>query len=200
MSRPPHRRTALGLILAALALPRAAAARALGYRLDPARSRVGFGFLLVGTAQTGEMPVAEATILIDTADLAGSRVDVSIDATRARTGLILAAGALRGRSMLDAASYPRLHFVSTAVRPSPSGRLSDGARIEGRLTIRDVTRDITLDANLTRAAGTAPDDLRELTIRLSGHVSRAAFGITGYPDVVADIVTLDIVATLLAED
>jgi polyisoprenoid-binding protein YceI len=118
---------------------------------------------------------------------------------RARTDLILAAGALRGRSMLDAGTYPRLRFASTAVRPSPSGRLSDGARIEGRLTIRDVTRDITLDATLTRAAGTAPDDLRELTIRLSGHVSRAAFGVTGYPDVVGDIVTLDIVATLLAD-
>jgi len=199
MHRLPDRRAALGLILAALALPRAAAARALGYRIDPARSRVGFGFLLVGTAQRGDMPVAEAQIEIDMIDLARSRVDVSIDTMRARTDLILAAGALRGRSMLDAGTYPRLRFASTAVRPSPSGRLSDGARIEGRLTIRDVTRDITLDANLTRAAGTAPDDLRELTIRLSGHVSRAAFGVTGYPDVVGDIVTLDIVATLLAD-
>lgn len=199
MPRLPDRRAALGLILAALALPRAAAARALGYRIDPARSRVGFGFLLVGTAQRGDMPVAEAQIEIDMIDLARSRVDVSIDTMRARTDLILAAGALRGRSMLDAGTYPRLRFASTAVRPSPSGRLSDGARIEGRLTIRDVTRDITLDATLTRAAGTAPDDLRELTIRLSGHVSRAAFGVTGYPDVVGDIVTLDIVATLLAD-
>ena len=199
MPRLPPRRAALGLMLAALALPRTATAGALGYSIDPERSRVGFGYLLVGSAQRGDMPVAEAMIEIDIADPARSRIDVSIDATRARTDLILAAGALRGRSMLDADTYPRLSFVSTAVRPSLSGRISDGARIEGRLTIRDVTRDIALDANLTRAAGTSPDDLRELTIRLSGHVSRAAFGITGYRDVVGDIVTLDIVATLLAE-
>ena len=199
MPRLPDRRAALGLILAALALPRTAAARALGYRIDPAQSRVGFGYLLVGSAQRGDMPVAEALIEINIADLARSRVDVSIDATRARTDLMLAAGALRGRSMLDADTHPRLRFVSTKVQPSPSGRLSDGARIEGRLTIRGVTQDISLDANLTRAAGTSPEDLRELTIRLAGHISRAAFGITGYPDIVGDIVTLDIVATLLAE-
>ena len=193
------RRRLLTFALAALALPSAVRAEALRYRIDPARSRVGFGYLLAGTAQAGDMPVATAAILIDTDDLARSRVDVTLDAARARTDLILAAGALKGRSMLDTDAHPRLRFVSTAVRLAPSGRISDGARIAGDLTIRGVTRPVTLEANLTRAAGTAPDDLRELTIRLTGSLSRAAFGVTGYPDLVGDIVTIDIVATLLAE-
>lgn len=199
MPRPTTRRRLLALTLAALALPHAARADMLRYRIDQARSRVGFAYLLAGKAQSGEMPVANAAILIDIADLARSRVDVTLDAAGARTDLILAAGALKGRSMLDTRTHPDVRFVSTEVRLAPSGRISDGAQIEGELTLRGVTQPVALAANLTRAAGTTPDNLSELTIRLTGHLSRAAFGVTGYPDLVGDIVTVDIIATLLAE-
>ena len=49
-----------------------------------------------------------------------------------------------------------------------------------------------------RPPGTAPDDLSVLTIELSGEMSRTAFGATGYPELVADRVGLDIRAVIRA--
>jgi polyisoprenoid-binding protein YceI len=78
------------------------------------------------------------------------------------------------------------------------GRISEGASIEGQLTLRGVTRPLDLDAVLSRPAGSAPDDLSVLTIRLTGRLSRSAFGATGYPQMVADEVELDIRAEIRA--
>ena len=68
------------------------------------------------------------------------------------------------------------------------------------LTVRDVTRSVRLDAQLFRPPGTAPDDLRLLTIELSGSMSRSSFGATGYPELVSDTVGIDIRAVIRAVD
>ena len=192
------RRHALLIAAAAAIRPATGTAAPVQYILDKARSRVGFGFILGGAAQTGTMPVTEARILIDPANLAASRVDVAVSVTDARTGLIFATNALTGPQMLDAARYPTIRFVSTRVKLAPDGRLSGGATIRGNLTLRDKTRPIELQANLYRPQGTAADDLSELVVLLSGQLSRAAFGINGYRDLVQDQVTLDIRAVIRA--
>ena len=61
-----------------------------------------------------------------------------------------------------------------------------------------MTRPLSLAAALYRPPGTAASDLRRLDIRLSGQISRAAFGATGYANLVGDRVGLQISARLLA--
>lgn len=190
----------MGILLTGLALaPTSVVAAPQTYRLDPGATKVGFGFDLNGIAQTGEMPVTRSRILLDPARLEAASVDVTLDVSKARTGLFLATQAMLGSEVLDAARFPTIRFRSTRVRLARDGRLSDGARLFGDLTLRGITRPIALQADIYRPQGSAPDDLSTLTIHLRGALSRADFGAAGYPDLVADTVRLEIAATIHAD-
>ncbi|MFW8594888.1 YceI family protein [Cribrihabitans neustonicus] len=190
---------AFAAALAAAALPAPALKAApRPYRLDPAATSAGFIFTLNGVAQRGSIPITAARISIDAQDLTQSRADVTLAANQARTGISFATEALRSPQVLDAAHFPNIRYVTLRVQLGPGGRLSGGARLHGLLTLRGVTRPLSLAAALYRPPGSAPTDLALLDIRLSGALSRAAFGASGYPDLVGDRVGLDIRARLLA--
>jgi polyisoprenoid-binding protein YceI len=194
----PTRRWAL-LALGALVLgPSPAISAPTRYALRQSESRVGFRFTLSGVPTQGSMPVQSAEIVIDPQNLAASRVDVTVKVIGAQTSLFFATQALVGPQVLDAARFPTIRFVSRSVQLARDGRLSGGARISGLLTMRGVTRPITLNANLLREPGSAPDDLRNLIVRLDGVLNRSAFGATGYPDLVGNRVDLDILAVITA--
>lgn len=182
------------LIAAALMTPGHLLAAPAAYALDAKKSEVGFVFTLNKASAKGSMPVKSAKILIDPAALQRSSVDVTVDVRRARTGFIFATEALKAPSVLNAKQFGTIRFVSTAIRLNGAGRLADGAKIDGNLTIRGVTRPVTLNGALFRPAGSAAGDLSRLSFRLNGTVSRSAFGASGYGDLVDDTVRLDIVA------
>jgi polyisoprenoid-binding protein YceI len=182
---------ALSLTVAALS---PAVADAIAYRLDPAASTVSFGYALNGAPQRGTMPVAAADIALDFDRAAGSRVRVVLSPGRADAGNPIATEAMRSPGVLDAAAHPEIVFASTAIRAA-----GQGARVDGQLTIRGVTRDVQLAADIYRPPGSRDGDLSRLTVVLRGSVSRAAFGADGFTDLVGDTVTLDIVARLSRE-
>ncbi|MCV6584336.1 MAG: YceI family protein [Marinibacterium sp.] len=190
--------------LAAASLPlsaplsRPAHASPARYRLDPKGSSVGFVFYLNDTAYKGTMPVSAADIVVDPQNLRASRVDVSVSVDQARTGLVFATEALKGASVLDAARHPRVRFVSRKVNLGPGGRLSDGASLDGDLTLRGVTRPLRLTADVFRTRGSAANDLSALTVHLRGALNRSAFGATGYSGIVQDRILLDITAAIRA--
>lgn len=76
-------------------------------------------------------------------DPAGSRVEVTIDAASIDTNHADRDGHLRGTDFLDVERFPALTFVSTAVRERAEPGLYE---VDGELTIRDVTRPVTLEA------------------------------------------------------
>ncbi|PCH75009.1 MAG: hypothetical protein COC12_02315 [Rhodobacteraceae bacterium] len=197
---PNKARALLALMLVTLlaALPVLLMAAPTRYSLEAKSSQVGFSFTLAGAQQKGTMPVSKAVILVDPENLRASRVDISVDVAGTRTPLPFARNALIGPEVLDAARYPTIRFVSTKVQLAADGRLSGGAKITGKLTMHGVTRPVTLEASLFRTPGSAPDDLSKLTVQLKGRISRAAFGATGYKDLVADEVGLNIVAEIRA--
>lgn len=169
------------------------------YQLVSSASQVGFVFTLNGAAQNGTMPVAQAYLMIDPQNLAASKVDVHLDVQKTRTGMFFATDALKSPSVLDAAQFPTVRFVSTNIRLGANGRLSDGAIIEGNVTMRGITRPITFQASLFRIKGSTADDLSQLTIRLTGSINRSEFGASGFADIVGDSIQLDIVAHIQAE-
>ena len=169
------------------------------YALDQTVSQVGFIYVLNGAAQKGTMPVSQADLVIDPENLSDAKVDVQVSVEKARTGLIFATDALKAPSVLDAGQFPTIRFVATAIHLGADGRLSNGARIDGDITMRGVTRPASFEASLFRMQGSAPDDLSTLTIRLTGAVRRSDFGASGYADLVGDVVQLDIVARIQAQ-
>jgi polyisoprenoid-binding protein YceI len=120
-----------------------------------------------------------AEILFDPDDLAASRVTVRIDTASVATGHKDRDTALRSSSFLDAARWPSATFVSEGL--SHHG----GERYEarGRLTIRDVTREVVLPFQLSiREDGgrQRADAQGELTIsRLDYGVGQGEWASTG---------------------
>ncbi len=161
------------------------------YQLDTARSEVTFTYIFDETPITGRMPVKSADLLIDLDSLPSSRVLVTLNADAARAGFIFATEAMKGQKVLHTAQFPDIHFRSTQI----VGDLQ-GADVSGDLTIRGVTQPTTLKARLFRQRGTAVDDRNNLLVELTGTVSRAAFGATGYPKLVGDVIQLRIIARI----
>jgi polyisoprenoid-binding protein YceI len=160
------------------------------YALDTANSTVSFGYTLVGRPARGAMPVRAADIVLDVQDFSRSHVTATLDPAAATTGIIFATQAMRGPSVLDVETYPDIRFRSTKVTGS-----ANRGEMDGEITIRGVTRPITLTAQLFTESGRG--DLDRVSILLRGSVSRSAFGASGYPSLVGDIVTLDILARVI---
>ncbi len=182
---------ALALTLSAPAFAPPADAAPAAYLLDRDASSVRFEVDFGTEAITGTFPVERVDITLDFERAANSAVVVALDAAGAEANFIFATQALRGQSVLDTARHPTVLFESTAVRAS-----GETAEVEGNITIRGVTRPITLTAEIFRPAGTAPGDRARLIVRLTGALSRTAFGADGWADLVGDEVRLRVVAAL----
>jgi len=180
----------LALILGLFAALPALAAPAR-YTLDADRSSVRFFWDVNGAPSRGAMNVAAADLVLDLAQVARSRVDVDLDVASATARLPFAQQAIRGPELLHATRHPLARFKSTRVR-----RAGNGALIDGLLTLRGTTLPLTLQAEIYRQQGTQAGDRSALTIRLTGVISRAAFGATGFPNLVGDEVRLDILARI----
>lgn len=180
-------------VAVAFALPAGAEPRA--YMLETDESRVEFGYTLMGNPGTGTMPVRRADLVIDFNALDRSSARVTLDAAAARTGAVFVTEALKGGSVLDTDTHPAVTFVSRSF-----AKAGDGARIAGDVTIRGVTRPLTLEAEIYRRRGSEPGDLSRLTVLLTGAIDRRDFGASGFPDMVAPEVRLRIVARLRQAD
>jgi polyisoprenoid-binding protein YceI len=117
---------------------------AAAWEIDPVHSTAGFRVrhLMVSHVR-GELGPVSGTIWIDDQDLARSRVDVSIDARGITTREPKRDEHLRSSDFLDVANHPTVTFVSTDVRAEARGRL----QVTGDLTIRGVTRPVTLEVD-----------------------------------------------------
>ena len=183
----------LSRLLLMLSLATQANAAPVEYVLEPARSTVGFETDFGQQTITGRMPVTQANLTLDFDNVRNTTIDVILDVSRASASFPFAAQALKGDNVLDAARHPTIRFVSSRVR-----RDGTNAEVQGNLTIRGVTRPVSLRATIFLAQGSASDDYSHLTVQMTGSVNRSEFGAVGFADMVADEVRLDIIARIAA--
>jgi polyisoprenoid-binding protein YceI len=183
-------RSALSVMLLACA-PWSALADGARYGLSADGSTVGWQTDYGQTVISGTMPVASADLVLDFDQPGASTITVILDAAGARSPFPFAAEALRGASVLDTASFPTITFAATGIAVD-----GNAATVKGDLTIRGETHPIRLSARFFRPPGSAEGDLSRLSVQMRGRLSRAAYGATGYSDLVSDEVRLDIVARI----
>lgn len=181
-------------LLAAPGLPvRAAAATASAaaletYVLDPAHSKAQFDIShLVVSTVTGTFPKLEGTIKLDSANLANSSVEVSIDAASVNTGNDSRDADLRSPRFFDVAKYPTITFKSTSVKDLGGGNLEVG----GQLTIHGHTEPVVIAVSRWGTGpGAKPGDkvagFRKGTVT----IKRSTFGIAIMPAIVGDEVEI----------
>jgi len=100
--------------------------------------------------------------------LTDSAIEAEIDAASFRTRNPQRNRTVRSARFLDAARYPVISFRDGRVSP-------DGQTISGTLTVRDVSRPVTLSVGQVTAAG------RSFTGTATVRVDRTEFGLTAMP-------------------
>ena len=161
------------------------------YTLQKEDSSVGFSWSLGRDEVRGNMPIADADIVLDLERLQNSTATVVVDVRGARAGFPFASQGMKSKKVLWAQKYPTIIFQSTRFQ-----RDGDRAIVDGTLTVRGVTRPARFTAELFRPKGSQADDRSRLLVRLTGSLSRADFGADGWADLAGDEVTLSISAKM----
>lgn len=158
---------ALPLLVAGIAQ-----ADSVEWKLDLSHTSIGFSVPhLVVSSVDGRFKEASATVKLDDTDLTKSEVSVTINAGSVDTGDAKRDEHLRGADFFDAKKFPTLSFKSTKI--SKAGK---GYTLTGNLTIRDVTKPVTLDATVSAPVKT-PWGNQARAATLTGKVKRGDFGL-----------------------
>jgi len=143
------------------------------WTVDPAHSIVEFAVKhLVITTVKGRFRDFEGTIQIDGARPENSVVSASIDVASVDTNTPDRDAHLRSDDFFNAERYPKITFQSTKVE-----RL-DGThyKVRGDLTIRDVTKQVVLDAEFEGEVND-PWGHRRAAFTATTQISRHEFGV-----------------------
>jgi polyisoprenoid-binding protein YceI len=122
------------------AAPAKPAAGAQTYAVDPAKSSLGFTARQSGGDVDGKFEKFAAQISFADANLGGSRFDVTVQTQSINTGDDERDTALRDKDLFNVSKFPTAHFVTSAFTRKAAGQYE----ATGKLTIRDVTREIQL--------------------------------------------------------
>ena len=128
----------------------------------------------------------DTTLELDSTDLTESVIEVSIDATSINSRVAEFDKHLNGEKFFDTGAHPAITFRSTGVTPTSEKTLD----IVGDLTIKGVTRPVTLAATINKAANHPMRKVPTIGVSAEATVSRSAFGLDAYVPAVGDEVKI----------
>jgi polyisoprenoid-binding protein YceI len=142
--------------------------------LDPTHSEVEFKVkhMMISTV-SGKFTKFDADIQTEEEDFMTAKITFTIDADSITTGNEQRDGHLRSADFFDTAKYPQLKFTATGYENVDN----DGSyEVYGDLTIRDVTKQVKLDAEF---GGVIKDPWGNTRagITISGRINRKEFGL-----------------------
>ena len=163
------------------------------YTLDPAHTRIGFvARHAMVTKVRGSFDEFAGTAVLDGANPANSRVEVTIEAASIDTRNAQRDEHLRGNDFLAMQEYPKITFASTSVRQAGETAFE----VTGDLTIKGVTNAITIPFEFEGAA-TDPFGNQRVGFEGAVAINRKDYGVTwnaaleGGGVLVSDKVTLE---------
>jgi polyisoprenoid-binding protein YceI len=163
------------------------------YRIDPAHSKITwsvdhFGF----STYVGQFGKVEGAVSLDPKAVAASKVDVTIDANSVGTLNPALDAHLKTPDFLDTARFPTASFKATQVKQT-GPRTAD---ITGDLTLRGVTRPVTVAATFNQGGVNSVDRTYSLGFAGKAKIKRTDFGVSAYAPALGDEVTLELEAEL----
>ncbi len=143
------------------------------YALDPTHSRIGFvARHAMVTKVRGSFNEFDGSGYFDAENPTNSRLSLTIQAASIDTRNADRDGHLKSNDFFDMENHPQITFVSTAVEPLDA----ESYRVIGDLTIKGVTKPVTVDFEYT---GTAVDPYLNTRIGFEGKttVNRKDWGV-----------------------
>ena len=144
------------------------------WAIDPSHSLVEFGVKhMMFTTVKGRFATVSGTIVTDEANPAAASVRAEIDVASIDTREAQRDAHLRSPDFLDAEQHPAITFASTHVSARGRGRYV----VTGDLTIRGVTREVSLEAELS-GRGADPWGNERIGFSATTTINRKDFGLT----------------------
>ncbi len=164
------------------------------YQVDPNHTQVTWqvehmGFSLL----QGQFGASGGSITIDPAKPNATKVEVSFATDQLSVTAPAFAHHLKSKDFFDAATNPTATFVSTKVVAT-----GDKAIITGNLTIKGITKPVTLAATFVGAGANPMNKKLNFGFRATGTIKRSDFGLGLLVPIVSDTVDLTINAAFAA--
>ncbi|ALR21590.1 MULTISPECIES: YceI family protein [Sphingobium] len=160
------------------------------YVIEPTHTQIVFAYDHMGFSNNlGIIAQPTGTLTLDPKNPAAAKVSVDIPVANLKTGVTELDAHLMKADFFDAAKFPKATFVSTGVKVD-----GDDAEITGNLTIKGITKPVTLDADFY-GAGIHPMSKKEnIGFTATTAVKRSDFGMSYGVPMVGDTIELKIVA------
>jgi len=177
-------------LMAAAAIFAATPAFAANWNVDTTKSKLGFTVLWSNEPFSGAFRKWKADIAFDPADVAHAHADVTVDLTSETSDEPDFDDGLKGALGFQVSQFPAVHFVTTGF----THKSGNDYVATGKLSLKGVTKDVTLPFTLTVQGNQAHMKGMAVVIRTDYGVGQ---GTWSAPSPVARevTVTVDIVAT-----
>jgi polyisoprenoid-binding protein YceI len=159
------------------------------YTFDPNHSQIRFGWNHFGFSSIeADFREFSGELMLDTADLAKSSVNVTIPLASVDSGVAKLDDHLKSPDFFDVAKFPEATFKSTAIEQAAPNRLE----VSGELTLHGVTKPVVLDVTVNKIGKhpMAGDDAAGFDAKAT--VKRSDFGVDKYAPNVSDEVWIEI--------
>jgi len=157
------------------------------YGLDDHHAYISFTYSHIGysTPHIGFRNF-DANLTLDSENPQNSEIEVVIDTTSIDSRVDEFNGHLRGSNFFDTDNYPQATFKSTSIE----GTGEDTFNVTGDLTIKDVTKSVTLEATLNKAAMHPMRKIPAVGFSAETTIMRSDFGLDRAVPAVGDEVTI----------
>lgn len=184
----------LVLLFAAMALTVPAMGQSTQWQLDPPHSSAQFAVKHMGISTVrGTFTKLSGNAQYDPANTSNDSVQVTIETASVDTRVEMRDNDLRSDHFFDVQKYPTMIFRSTKVESAGNGKL----KITGDLTIRGVTKPVTLDVDGPSKSVDDGHGHLHMGVSGTGTLNRTDFGMTGYQGMVGNEINLTIDAELV---
>jgi len=144
------------------------------WKIDPSHTMLGFSAKHAMVSKVrGSFATFEGELVLDGANPAASRATLVIQTPSITTNSEQRDSHLKSGDFLDVETYPTMTFHSSQVRQLTD----DQFEMVGELTIKDVTRPVTIAAEL-QGVSAGPDGTRKIGFEGSTSFSRKDFGLS----------------------
>ena len=147
----------------------------MAWQVDRAHTHVAFAIRHLGISLIrGTMGVADATLDLNESNHEASKLSVRMDVNTLDTRDPTRDVHLRTGDFFDVANHPYIEFTTTRISDKGNGR----CEVTGDLTIRGVTRPVTLQGEYSGPVLDPISSKRKAGFQLNGDVRKDDYGIT----------------------
>ena len=139
---------------------------------------------------TGSFKSWQGFVNVDDAEVPNSTVEVVVNTVSLQMLDTQQTAMLKDSDFFDVEKFPKMTFESKKIERTGQNAF----KVEGDITLRGITRPMTLDVTVADRRPNAPAGARYARFRGIGTLKRSQFGMTKYVDMVGDTVEI-VIAT-----